>query len=110
MEDAEIKKLKDLVNQRVDFETHRLALKERNSEELSLAYNGGLFKVTPELIAFLATWEDKVKLHIEDSYGNPIEVDRVHLLQKLRERYSAVMNSWHTEFQQLKSARKVKDL
>lgn len=110
METDDINKLKNLADQRVDFDLHRRALKERISEELCLAYNGGLFKVTPELIAFLATWPGMGLMYIEDSYGNPIQVERERFLSKLRERYEAVMHEWHAEFQVLKSARKFKDL
>ena len=40
-----------------------------------MPHNGGLFKITPELIAFVKTWPVD-ELYLEDTYQNPIAIDR----------------------------------
>ena len=39
-----------------------------------MAHSGGLFKITPELIAFVKTWPID-ELYIEDVYKNTIAID-----------------------------------
>ena len=46
-------------------------------------------------------------LYLEDTYNNPIEVDRLGLLITAREHYQQVMNRWHQEHAELKRLRKI---
>jgi len=101
--------LKEYADLRADFESNRLALKERISEELQIPYNGGIFKATPELIGFLSssTWLND--LCVEDIYGNPIKINPKQLVAALGKAYQAAMNSWHIEYNELKKIRSGKD-
>jgi len=102
--------LKEWADLKADFETNRLTLKERVSEELHVPYNGGLFKAGPEMIAFLSSslWLDEIC--VEDSYGNPIKINPKELVKILGEAYTEAMNSWLIEFEELKRIRKGSDV
>jgi hypothetical protein len=94
------------VKQATDYQINKRTLKEKILIDLHLPYNNGLFKVTPELTAFVATWPSDT-LFLEDVYENPIEIDRAVFLDKARQCYSAAMNSWHQQHAELKRIRKV---
>lgn len=96
----------EMVKQATDFQTNRKILREKIRTDLVLPYNGGLFLVTPELQAFLATHPDDV-IYLEDSYENPVQVNRIELLELCRERYQRVMNTWHQQYEQLRKIRKI---
>jgi hypothetical protein len=101
--------LKKFCDARSDFQASKLALKERISQELQVVYNGGLFKVTPDLISFVTIWDEE-ELYIEDVYQNPIKVKKSEFLLKLKEAYSAAMNTWAVLFAEIKSIRSMRDV
>ena len=103
---SEINKIVEHVKQATRYQANKRALKESMVAELHMPYNGGLFYLTPALMAFVKTWPDD-KLFIEDTYENPIEIDREEFMKQARERYHSVMNQWHQQNQELRSARKV---
>lgn len=88
------------------YQTNKRLLKEKITTDLHLAYNSGLFLLTPALMAFATTWPDQ-DLFLEDIYGNPIPVQRDEFLTQAREQYHSVMNSWHIEHEKLRQIRKV---
>jgi hypothetical protein len=102
----EITDLVRIVKQATDYQKNKRILKEKITTDLHLAYNNGLFKITPELLAFVATWPDAI-LYIEDSYENPIEIDRDDFLQKARQHYQTAMNVWHQQHEELKRIRRI---
>lgn len=79
-------------------------LKEKYQAKLLCSYNGGLFKITPELLAFVATWPNDI-LYLLDSYENPIELDRQTFLTLAQQHYQEQMNAWHTEHSELSAQR-----
>lgn len=98
-----------LVNQirtATDYQTNKRFLKEKILTDLHLAYNSGLFKLDPSLLAFVTTWPEQ-ELYIEDVYSNPIKIQRDEFLTQAREQYHTVMNSWHTQHEELKRIRKI---
>jgi len=99
-------KLKAQAEAKFELTVARKTLEERAEQQLLVAYNGGLFRATTELIAFLSTWPVGT-LYLKDQYSRPVEVDRVVLLAKLSQAYTAVMNDWHTEYSELVKIRKV---
>lgn len=103
MDISQFKSISDLA---FDHAQYRKTLRERIQAELVLAHNGGLFQITPELLAFVAYWPIP-ELYLEDMYGNPVEVDRQIFLVQAQQHYHAVMNTWHNEFQASKRQRKV---
>lgn len=85
----------------------KLELKEKSQQQLYVAHNGGLFKASPELITFLSIIEVDV---IEDSYGNPIRIERLELLTELKQCYQTVMNDWEVEYQKILRIRNGKQI
>ena len=79
-------------------------LKDKYQAKLTVANQGGLWKVTPELMVFVdsAGSNDLILL---DSYENPIKVNRLELLTLLRDTYNNVMVEWHSEFKELENNR-----
>lgn len=102
----EVTNLVRSVKQATDYQKNKRILKEKITTDLHLAYNNGLFKITPELLAFVATWPDNT-IYIEDSYENPIEIDRDNFLLKARQHYQTAMNVWHQQHEELKRIRRI---
>ena len=103
---TEIEKLTNEIKLATDYQINKRILREKIQTDLHVTYNGGLFKVTPELIAFLGTW-DSDELFLEDTYQNPIKIQRAEFLTQCRQHYQNVMNSWHIQHEQIRRARKV---
>lgn len=82
----------------------RIYLTEKYKNKLNIPMAGGLWQITPELIAFLRT-STKQKEILVDSYGNPVEVDVGELLSLASETYSAVMGEWLDEHRKLSKFR-----
>lgn len=89
-----------------DYQKNKRILKEKITTDLHMPYNNGLFKISPELLAFVATWPDNV-LYIEDTYENPIAITREDFLVKARQHYQTAMNEWHQQHEELKRIRRV---
>jgi len=103
---SDINQLVEQVRLATDYQINKQILREKILTDLHVAYNGGLFFVTTELIGFLTTWPNNT-VYLEDTYHNPIEVDRIELLTLCREHYQKVMNRWHQEHAELKQIRKI---
>ena len=103
---SDLEKITDQIRLATDYQTNKRILREKIQTDLHVPFNGGLFKVTPELIAFLSTWPSGV-LYLEDTYENPIFVQRSEFLDICTQHYQQAMNSWHIQHEELKRARKV---
>jgi hypothetical protein len=90
--------------QRFDHETARRVLREKYQAKLNFGFAGGMFKATPELMVFLATWPHDTMVLL-DLYENPIEVNRPELLEIMQQRWQEQMNAWHAELQKLTAQR-----
>jgi hypothetical protein len=73
----------------------KLTAKENHTAQLLLTAQGGTFRVTPELIAFLSIKQLGATTVVLDIFENPIEVDRTSLLKEAITLYNTVMRSWH---------------
>ena len=94
------------VKQATDYQSNKRLLREKIQTDLHLPYNNGLFKISPELLAFVATWPLDI-LYLEDVYQNPIEIDRQIFLVIAQQHYQKVMNTWHQQHDELKKIRKI---
>lgn len=103
---ASINEIVDEIRQATDFQINRRLLKEKIMADLHLPYNNGLFKITPELIAFVSTWPNE-ELFLEDSYENPITVKKTEFLNVAIQHYHTQMNLWHTQHEKIKRIRKI---
>jgi hypothetical protein len=89
-----------------DFQINKRILREKIQTDLHMTYNGGMFRITPELLAFVKTWPVD-ELYLEDSYLNPIQIDRQVFLVQAQQHYQTVMNTWHQQYEELKKIRKI---
>ena len=94
------------IRQATDYQTNKRILREKIQTDLHFAHAGGLFKSTPELIAFLSAWTVD-ELILEDTYNNPIKVSRQELLKLCQQHYQMAMNAWHIQHEELKRIRKI---
>ena len=102
----ELESLTYQIRQATDYQVNRRILREKIQTDLHFPLNGGLFKATQELIAFVTAWPDPV-LYVEDTYQNPIEVAREEFLTLACECYQKAMNRWHQENAELRKLRKI---
>lgn len=103
---SDINDLVEEIKLATDFQINKKILREKIQTDLHMAHNGGLFKITPELIAFVKTWPVD-EIYLEDTYQNPVMVDRQTFLVTAQQHYQLVMNRWHNEYEQLKKIRKI---
>jgi hypothetical protein len=90
---------------RFDHLNTKAQLKEKYQAKLLVAYQGGLWKATPELITFLHA-TDSDELIILDSYDNPIAItNRVEMFSKIKDTYYDVMERWYNELNELEKNR-----
>lgn len=104
---SEIENLVQSVKLATDYQKNKRILKEKITADLHLPFNNGLFKITPELLAFVSSWPDNVRLIIEDTYENPIEVDKQVFLVKAQQQYLAAMDQWQSQHEELKRIRRI---
>ena len=103
---SELEKITNQIRLSTDYQINKRILREKILADLHVPYNGGLFKVSPELIAFLHSW-DSDELFLEDTYQNPIKVNRKEFLDLCKQHYQMVMNTWHCQHEEIRRARKV---
>ena len=103
---TELDQLVTQIKQATDYQKNKQILREKIQTDLHFAHNGGLFKATQELIAFLNCY-DLYEMYIEDTYQNPIRVNREELLDLAKQHYQMAMNAWHIQHEELKRVRKV---
>lgn len=101
-----IEQLVEQIKQSTDYQINKRILKEKIQGDLHFAYNGGLFKATPEIFSFVVCWNFE-ELFLEDTYGNPIKVNRKEFIDLCGQHYQMAMNAWHVQHEELKRARKV---
>jgi hypothetical protein len=89
-----------------DYQINKRILREKIQTDLHMAHAGGMFKITPELIAFVKTWPVD-EIYLEDTYQNPVKIDRQTFLVTAQQHYQQVMNRWHNEHEKLKQIRKI---
>jgi hypothetical protein len=94
------------VRHRFNHNESKLYLKEKYTNKLSVVHGGGLWAITPQLIAFLREPTNDTQFEILiDSYGHPIKINRQELLTLAVNTYTTVMNEWYTEHQALGAQR-----
>lgn len=89
---------------RFSHNSAKAQLADKYKSKLSLAEQGGLWEVTPNLIAFLNTLSQNTVVLI-DSYGTPVKVDRQILLSKLIDTYNTVTDKWLADWEELEKKR-----
>jgi hypothetical protein len=92
---------------RFNHNSAKTYLKEKYDAKLLVADQGGLWKADQQIIAFLAAMSNDYddKIVIIDTFDNPVLVDCVELLAKLKDVYDNVMAEWYKEWKELESRR-----
>lgn len=103
---SDLPKIVEQVRLATDFNVNKQILREKIQTDLHMTHNGGMFKITPELLAFVQSWPIE-ELYLEDVYQNPIEVDKSVFLITAQQHYHRVMNDWHQQHAELRKIRKV---
>jgi hypothetical protein len=103
---TELAQLTTEIRRATDYQVNKRILREKIQTDLHFAHNGGLFKITPELLAFVQTWPVE-ELYLEDTYQNPIQIDKSVFLVTAQQHYQRVMNTWHQQHAELRRIRKV---
>lgn len=79
-------------------------LKEKFDGKFLVAEQGGLWCAEPNIICFLNSGKSKTVI-LQDTFNNPVKVDRKALASKLQEVYDDVMQQWYDEWQELQNKR-----
>lgn len=103
---SELSQIVEEIRLATDFQINKRILREKIQTDLHMTHNGGMFKITPELLAFVQTWPTD-ELYIEDIYQNPIQIDRQVFLITAQQHYQTVMNRWHQQYEDIKKIRKI---
>ena len=105
---SELEKLTAEIRRATDYQINKQILREKILTDLHVPYNGGLFKVTPEIIVFANLQTLNENFYLEDVYQNPIHIVSPKEFATLcMEHYQKIMNRWHQEHNELKQLRKI---
>jgi hypothetical protein len=105
---SELENLTAEIKRATDYQINKRILREKIQTDLHVPYNGGLFKVTPEIILFANTQTLNEHFYLEDVYQNPIHITSPKEFTELcMEHYQQVMNTWHQQHEELKRIRKI---
>jgi len=100
-----VDKLEKYAQARFEHNVQKKTVREQCEQQLYVAHNGGMFKIDQGLIAFLYAWEED-KIYMIDSYDNPIEVNRKKLLELAKQAYQHAINTYHANYEQLRTTRR----
>jgi hypothetical protein len=89
---------------RFNHNSAKAQLKDKYDGKFIIADQGGLWKATPELIAFLNAVDDNFVVLI-DNFDNPVQVKREDLLKVLKDTYQKAMLEWYKEWKEIESKR-----
>jgi hypothetical protein len=79
-------------------------LKDKYNNKLLFAEQGGLWKITPELLATLSSYPEE-SLILVDNYDTPILINREPFLKNALDRYKTAMKDYCNEWAELKKNR-----
>lgn len=89
---------------RFNHNSAKAQLKDKYDGKFIIAEQGGLWKATPEFIAFLNAMDDNFVIAI-DNFDNPVQVNREQLLSIVKDTYQKVMLDWYKEYKELETKR-----
>jgi hypothetical protein len=114
---SDIPEIVEQLKQATDYQINRKILQEKIQTDLHFTHNGGLFRATPELIAFVHAWRSTNEIwswgggesmYMEDTYDNPIHIENCAEFYRIAcEHYQRVMNTWHQQHAELRKLRKI---
>lgn len=109
-EQERLAKALDFSNTMQTFNLAKNNLKVKTQNLLSHSTNGGTFRVSQELIAFvnMAVVSGKTSLILLDKNDIPIQIDDTEkFLEDINSLYFEVINEYYNDYQKLRSSRKI---
>lgn len=109
-EQERLAKALDFSNTMQTFNLAKNNLKVKTQNLLSYSVNGGTFRVSQELIAFvsMAVNQGKTSLILLDKNDIPIQIDdTTKFLEDISSLYFEVINEYYNDYQKLRSSRKI---
>ena len=100
-------------NRRAIFENHREKLKEILQADLLYAFDGGYFKLGPELFLGIKIniAEGRKSFPLLDIHLNPIDIEKPEeFYETVRSRYNEAINKYRINLAKLKRAKNVRSL
>ena len=79
-------------------------LQDKYNSKLLVAEQGGLWKADAQTISLLDAFMLS-EMVVMDTFGNPVKVKRIELLDKLQDVYATVMEEWYNEWSDLEVKR-----
>ena len=89
---------------RFNHNSAKAYLKDKYESKLIVAEQGGLWKADAQTISLLSSFM-LLEIVVMDTFGNPVKVNRVELLEKLQDIYATVMEEWYNEWSELEAKR-----
>jgi hypothetical protein len=89
---------------RFNHEAARRNLREKYQAKLIFAYNGGMFRASPEMMVFLDLYQDQT-IVVEDLYHNPVQISASELRDQMKMRWQEQMTAWLVEHNQINQQR-----
>ena len=90
---------------RFNHNSAKAYLAEKYNAKLIVAEQNGLWKADVQTISMLSYLSDNESVVLVDTFNNPVKVNRIELLAKLKEVYNITMEQWHNEWRELESKR-----
>jgi len=90
---------------RFNHNSAKAQLKDKYDSKLIVADQGGLWRADQKTISFLHSMESEPNVILIDTFDNPVLVNRVELLTKLKDTYDTVMRDWYSEWSKLEKQR-----
>jgi hypothetical protein len=109
--DDRLTKALEYSNYKVAVFQQKQNLKLRLENLLTFAHNGGMFKITQELISFVSSLlqKDVQEVVLIDSRENPVKISNLEeFYDTILSQYFEATNEYHLEFEKLRKARSVK--
>ena len=90
---------------RFNHNSAKAYLAEKYNAKLIVAEQHGLWKADAQTISMLSSLSDNESVILIDTFNNPVKVNRIELLDKLKAVYNTTMEQWHIEWQGSESKR-----
>lgn len=109
-----VKKALEFANYQQTLTIQRKVLKEKVEAKLTFGHNGGIFKITHSLIAFVQMLIDRGRVSgvplVDENY-NPILIDNLEEFRdEMLDRYFSSVQDYYEKYQDLKKHRSVEKL
>ena len=90
---------------RFNHNSAKTYLKEKFNAKLLIAEQGGLWRADAQTINLLSSFDKTKEIILIDTFDNPVKVNRIELLDKLKKVYTDVMEQYCKEWAELEAKR-----